>query len=803
MLDKARNHLIACAFRKANITSLESDPTPAEIEDAAHTLNVMLQSWNNDGFRLFKIKDAYMPFLPNVNEYSLKSQAYKSFEKGTILSFEKISATRLKLKDFSNISAGQKIIIINNVEVHTTIKTVDFEAKEAILEKPIVEPLLSDDIVFFGDDFTVAKTEAKTFESAFQTISYSDFDVIPNPGDIIWFNYNGNWIKRDIYSVDATNQTLTLTRQLSPGSISNAYIAYGTNVYQSYVEGDYALSPRLVRISEIKEIPTAIGILSDAKMSSIYNVESVEFDNDVANVVLTTPLTADALEKLGVEYINANGVYAVQTEVLWRDLQGLVPVEELDWGLVTETAGLETDDWGSILDAPSVLEDWGTLTGGAVITGFAKDGNDMYVTVYSDETESSYLFHKSLSAAWEVIDTSLYNLTKSRLYIINNAAYLADESAGVYVLSFGTLNEVYTSNGVEEITRIGNTYYLISPKASGTTNRTVVSTDSNFNQFSSSWTISLDSIANPAEFLGKLYIGSTDTFVTDDMKDIMNINIYAENRSVIGDRLLNMNINQYCSFTKDGINFQSMPLMLSMQSAWGYKDGCTFIAIYGVMIDGVVGTQIYMANDFNPTWTPQARVKGRVFDMQFDSRYAYFISDVEVQSLEYRTSVEANEEVTAYVFGEQIGRPQELMNVMKYSLLNTMQLPMNALALKDFTLLPHDQLNGEPVNYCFMREAEDGKLMVWGTPNKFGEYLKFSYVEPITLLEGARSTPDFPDEYYEAVEDGLAAQLAAQYGAPIERQELLVARAQESKENAMLHDNEDTSYNIAPNERWG
>ena len=64
MLDKARNNLISNAFRKANITSIESEPTAIEIEDAAHNLNVMLQSWNNDGFRLFKIKTGYMPFIP-------------------------------------------------------------------------------------------------------------------------------------------------------------------------------------------------------------------------------------------------------------------------------------------------------------------------------------------------------------------------------------------------------------------------------------------------------------------------------------------------------------------------------------------------------------------------------------------------------------------------------------------------------------------------------------------------------------------------------------------------------------------
>ena len=234
-----------------------------------------------------------------------------------------------------------------------------------------------------------------------------------------------------------------------------------------------------------------------------------------------------------------------------------------------------------------------------------------------------------------------------------------------------------------------------------------------------------------------------------------------------------------------------MPLMFSTQSAWGYKDGCSFVAVYGVMMeDGTVGTEIYTTNDFNPVWLPKQRVAGRVTDIVFNNSKAYFISDVEVVSMVYYDDLAA-EDVSVWMYGKKIGRPQEIMNVMKLSLVGDMQLPMNGLALKDFLLLPYEKTNGEPVNYCFMREAEDGKMMVWGTPNKFGEYLRFSYVEPIALLSDARSTPDFPDEYYEAVEDGLAAELAYHYQLPVDRIQALVAKAEASMEKAMLHDNED------------
>lgn len=806
MLDKARNHLIASAFRKANITSLESDPTPAEIEDAAHTLNVMLQSWNNDGFRLFKIKRGYMPFIPNTNEYSLATQAYKNIELADVLSFERIGATRIKLKSFSNTSEGQKIVVLNNVLNENVIGSIEPEENLLTLSEEMQEPVYADDDVFFGDSFSTARTELRTFGSTFQTISFDDATVMPQIGDVLFLNLSYNWTRCFVTAVNTNSKTVTLTDESGNslrGNVTNTFIFFGSSVYRTKLAETYPISTRVINVKGLESVPQTLAVIGTDKLGDVLSVESGYAvsgnEEKILRIVLKTPLSEDVLKDLGANQIDANKKYPTDILLTWSDLSSQVPIDTLDWGSVADSSDLETDDWGNVTDAATVLADWGTLTGYAKISGFGRIANDMYATVYDEDNSTTYLFYKTLSADWTSVDLTGYTLGKSTLYMANGSLYLVDPVAGVYMLSGGSLSEVYTTNGVEKIIAFGSGWYLVSPESSSL--RTVVYT-SNFSEFSDSWTISLPSIDNPAEFLNKLYIGTTDTYVTNDMKFLTNIGVYSQSRSVVGDRLLNMNTQQYCSFTKDGISFQPMPLMVSNQTAWGYKDGCTFIAVYGFMIDGVVGTQIYTTNDFNPVWTPQVKVAGRVFDIQFDDQYAYFTSDVAVASLEYRDSVIANEGLSMFGFGEAIGRPQEIMNVMKFGFTNQSQLPMNALALKDFLLLPREQINGEPVNYCFLREAEDGKMMVWGTPNKFGEYLRFSYVEPLTLLEDARSTPDFPDEYYEAVEDGLAAQLAMEYGLPLDRQQALVARAQESKENAILHDNEDTEYDIAPNQRW-
>ena len=119
MLDKQRDTIIKQAFRKAKITSPETDPTEAEIEDAVFSLNAMLASWNNDGFRLFKMKTGFMPLIPKVADYKLSEQAYSSFEKAQVASFNTIGATKIKVGATAGIDVGQSLVVTNNTTSET------------------------------------------------------------------------------------------------------------------------------------------------------------------------------------------------------------------------------------------------------------------------------------------------------------------------------------------------------------------------------------------------------------------------------------------------------------------------------------------------------------------------------------------------------------------------------------------------------------------------------------------------------------------------------------------------------------
>ena len=799
MLDKERNDLIKHAFQLAGITCPESEPTAAEIDDAAHVLNVMLQSWNNDGFRLFKIKEGYMPLLKNRNKYSLATEAYKSFARANVNYFSKIGTSEIGLSSISNAGPRQKVLVVNNVvSTPGTIQSVN-PVGTITLQKPLDISLFINDAVFYGTNLAYCMTPRGAIGGTFNTLDFSGQSTMPVVGNTVYFQYNGQWQSATITLVDANAQKITLNRSLSAGNITNGYIVYGASFYFAKSTLQAPLQYRSVELSNVPEASVSLAVKRDNIIDEPLTIESIE-----ENVVTTTqPFNEDELRDFGKQYLKAENVREPVEQVSWKDLLGIIPVTELDWGSVADTSDVQTNDWGYVTDPTVNLEDWGTLTSTVSIKSFASsiDDTQKYVVATDASDGTDYLFYKNGNSAWVAVDTSGVTLSQYRLVGFGDGVYLYDKEYGVFELDNGTITPVYSATGTETMVQYHNMYYFLSPIADGSTATRSVTMTSDFENFETAWEVYLPSVGSPAVFDDKLYIGTDETFVTTNMRQFSNIDVFSEGRCVVGNRILNLNHSQYCSFSMDGVNFMPMPLMFSTQSAWGYVDGCSFIAVYGVLLDdGTIGTEIYTTNDFNPVWLPKLRISGRVSDIFFRNSKAYFVSDVEVMSMTYYDDIAA-EDVEVLLYGEQIGRPQEIMNVMKHSLTCEMQLPMNPLALKDFLLLPNEKTNGEPVNYCFMREAEDGKMMVWGTPNKFGEYLRFSYVEPITLLSDARSTPDFPDEYYEAVEDGLAAELAYHYQLPVDRIQALVAKATASKENATLHDNEDVSYDIVPNQR--
>ena len=789
MLEKQRNTLIKKAFESAKIIAPGTELTALEIDDAAYTLNCMLQGWSNEGFRLFNMKTGYMPLLSKKNEYKLSTEAYSQFGSSRVLSVESIGATKVKVNSIKDMAKGQSLVFLNNtLSKQNKILDIDYTNTTLLLDEPVSMSIYAKDDVFFGS-VSSATTEIKQYVSGFSSIALSNYSVLPLVGDTLYINFANSWQAVTVSNVDTSAGVVYFLPEMNNGNVTKSQVIYGSMVGRATVAESIEVSPRKLNLDSIPFVPNTISIMTGSGLDEGMLVESVS-DN---HIVLEKPVSSVALSLLGKQFVDGKETYTSADVLKWNQIPSSIINRNIDWGSVNDVPADELIDWGFVSDIVSGKEDYKTLTGSAQIIGFVKSADDYYVSIKSDDL--GLLLYRDFSGAWSVIEDGI----EAKLFSFNGAPYAYNVAGGVWSLSGTEKTQVFSGMTVEHSVCFAGEYYLVSPATGG--KKTIVSTK-DFIVFSNAYQVpeSVDFL-NAVEFKGKMYCGKGKTFVSSDMKSFYDLPVYSDYRVVVGDVLQNFNFNTVCSYTKNGVDFVSIPAVTASVSSAFSIYGCTFISVYGkVLPDGSVGSQIFSINNFGEVWTPQTTLSGRTFEMRQDYDMLVISSDTEIKMLKLFVDTKTDD-TEAYLFGSPIGRPQELMNVVKYGLNTSTQLSMEEMALKDYSQLPHIKADGEPVSYCFFREASDGKLMVWGTPRKFGEYLKFTYVEPIALLDNARSIPDIPDEYVGAVIDGLAAELAYEYALPTDKVQLLEAKAEASKQLALLHDNEMASYTIEPNRR--
>lgn len=96
------------------------------------------------------------------------------------------------------------------------------------------------------------------------------------------------------------------------------------------------------------------------------------------------------------------------------------------------------------------------------------------------------------------------------------------------------------------------------------------------------------------------------------------------------------------------------------------------------------------------------------------------------------------------------------------------EILLNQQAIYDFNMLPPDS-TGTPVNYNYQPQVNLGTLRIWPTPDSSvpaGTRLRVTYQRPIETFVSAADTPDFPQEWGNALTFTLALVWADTYGVP-------------------------------------
>ena len=105
---------------------------------------------------------------------------------------------------------------------------------------------------------------------------------------------------------------------------------------------------------------------------------------------------------------------------------------------------------------------------------------------------------------------------------------------------------------------------------------------------------------------------------------------------------------------------------------------------------------------------------------------------------------------------------------------------------------------GKPVQFTYQPFINYGVVKVWPTPDA-SYTMELTYTKPVDGYTSASETPDFPQEWQNALIYGLAVLLAPEYGVPLNDRSVLEKQAQKYLDIAKDFNFENTSLFMQPN----
>lgn len=111
---------------------------------------------------------------------------------------------------------------------------------------------------------------------------------------------------------------------------------------------------------------------------------------------------------------------------------------------------------------------------------------------------------------------------------------------------------------------------------------------------------------------------------------------------------------------------------------------------------------------------------------------------------------------------------------------NDTQIDVTMMARRDFNLLPTTS-GGNPVNATYQPFINRGVFSVWPTPDSSitsGTVIKITYQAPFEYFIAGTDTPDFPQEWANALIYHLAVSLAPENGLPLQDRQQLMKEAE-------------------------
>ena len=146
--------------------------------------------------------------------------------------------------------------------------------------------------------------------------------------------------------------------------------------------------------------------------------------------------------------------------------------------------------------------------------------------------------------------------------------------------------------------------------------------------------------------------------------------------------------------------------------------------------------------------------------------------------------------------------PMKLTQAIRVNTQGGVRVPLNIYTDYDFKLLSNfANTTGTPVQIYYQPLSTFGTLRLWPIPDTTfasGNTIELTYQRPFEEFDNAADEPDFPSYWTRALIFGLASELSAEYGLPLQDRGYLDKKAMETKELALSYGTEEGSIKFMP-----
>lgn len=131
-------------------------------------------------------------------------------------------------------------------------------------------------------------------------------------------------------------------------------------------------------------------------------------------------------------------------------------------------------------------------------------------------------------------------------------------------------------------------------------------------------------------------------------------------------------------------------------------------------------------------------------------------------------------------------------------------IEMQIRTIYEYNTIVSTGATGQPIQFFYQPLVNFGKITLWPTPDTASitnKQIKIVYQQPFDDFVSAGDTPDFPQEWHQAIIYQLATTLAPEYGVPLQDRQMLVQEARMYTDEALSFGNDESSIFFSPMER--